>query len=270
MKNYSVRNNLYWLLIVLTGLLGLCAAVVAAAQQVDSSKVPDAFSFILPMISVLQKEEWWLSPLLYLGSAIAAIVFGKIGKPWVWQMIHDLLGEFRKSAFSLDSLKGAPSHHHRVTLFRYHKKYHWKCLSKLTWSDRLIPVERSGHLTQGTNTSFRINNDNPDLCEGVAGLTWVVNGVITRHNLPSPSKNSQKNAIKKYAKQTATSESDVISRINSGKPLYKSFCGIPVKKHGEPWGVIIIDSLTEVSFETTSETISPMMGHTFSKLIEKV
>lgn len=116
---------------------------------------------------------------------LAVATTGKswLGNRWAKESLQAFLNDFRKVAFR-NGAKGA-EFHDQVTLFKY-KKWLWCPLlwkRRKPWSGWLVPVMRSGHTTKNTSTVFWAPQDYPDKAEGVAGVAWAQNGVVTVNNL---------------------------------------------------------------------------------------
>lgn len=167
----------------------------------------------------------------------------KIAPAWLWRSVHALLSTLQNDLFREEMARGEPVHHHRVTLFKWHR--YGPLLSRHTWNPRrgwwrsgwLIPVERSHHTTRQSATAFWVP-DSADGAEGVAGQAWVASAIIYKSDLPDVSGAASDEEIRTYAHDTWTSPSWVSSR----RPHARSFVGVPVLVRGRPWGAVVIDS----------------------------
>ena len=134
---------------------------------------------------------------------------------------------------------------------------------------RLIPVERSGHISQKSTATFAAPDD-ADKAEGVAGRAWRTFRVLIVANLPDLNAAYTEAGIREYAKKTWIDAKWVRARIAQRKTLARSYVGIPIRVDGKPWGVIIIDSLHPNSIETLGTPFYDLMGKTLTKLLERV
>jgi hypothetical protein len=267
MRRYGFRTRVHRFAFKLALWLGIAAAVVAATGKVDVNAIPPSFAPLKPSIIRVQSWIWWLSPLLILLAGVFTWIRKQIGEPWVWGAIHHLMNTYRDFVFSEE--KQETKHHHRVTLFRHCPWYHPYCLRRLPWGARLVPVARSGHTTQKTDTTFRAP-DNADKAEGFAGKAWAKFATIIIDNLPDLEADQSDEAIREYAKKAFFSEEWVRRRIAEGRVNARSFCGIPIRVNGIEWGVIVIDSRSPVAVKRVAEGQYEVMGKVLSKLLERV
>ncbi|XUO83559.1 hypothetical protein RVM27_14215 [Halomonas sp. KM007] len=192
----------------------------------------------------------------YLAS-LALIVFSfcvkRYGKPWVWDKLKFILDEYRGKAFFVS--ESDPQDHHRITLFQYKRN----CVFKKHWSSSyifrpwgntplvshyLVPVLRSGHLSQKTSAIFHVP-DSGDHSEGVAGWAFAARSSVVIQELPDVNKKQAPKYIKNnYAEATKCPREMIEHYISKDRMLPRSIAAIPVDVHGKPWGVIVLDSRT--------------------------
>lgn len=208
-----------------------------------------------------------VSPLLI---AFFAWLKGVVGPPSIWKTVHEVLDQMQHRAFEE---RTEPLHHHRVTLFKI-CRWHWTFgqWPWLPWAKWLIPVERSGHATRLSASAFRIP-DAADRAEGVAGRTWAMRNVVVVDNLPELSSVSRPEQLQDYARKTWVSVDWVrqaIRRAKSrGRPIARSFCGIPVEVKGELWGVLVFDSCSKDMRVEQALGEFKTLGRFLGKLLER-
>jgi hypothetical protein len=187
--------------------------------------------------------------------ASARFTRAAIGAPAIWDTVHDMLDHLRDEVLGEEVRSvTTPEHAHRATLFRRRLLVWW---DPRTWLKRgwLVPVERSGYTTRKTKCRWRAG-DNSAETEGVAGATWINDGVLvlTHEELPDPeedgiSRDEAEKRLSEYAARTFVAMDYARERLQrskeGGPKLARYLCGIPVRVQGKPWGVIIIDSTTE-------------------------
>lgn len=224
----------------------------------------------LGVVLGIDKEAGWLAnrpvalrlldfigdyALILYGVAGLLILFGwatkKWGNPWVWDKIKFILDEYQDKAFFKEG--NEPQDHHRVTLFKYHAKCvfkrHWSSSHwHLPWgetplvSNYLVPVLRSGHISQNSSAIFHVPDDS-DKSEGVAGMAWSSRKAVVLPELPNMNKNNPGiTSRRRYAEVTNSSLSLVDFYIEKNRPMPRSIAAIPVDVKGKPWGVIVLDS----------------------------
>lgn len=276
MKNRWLRHKFYssftWLAYISAGSL----LVFGATAEIDLANFPHRFELFRPSLEWIRGNTGWLTLVCTVLIGVAEFVRRHSGLPWVWEVVDEILNNFCVTSFRQPTGTPEPAHNHRATLFRFYSKYSPRVLlyklnpfARSVKGGLLIPVARSGHLTQNTQTVFQVSDDGS--CEGVAGMAYVANGIVTRHGLNPPVKPEQNPAmIESYASNTGVSVGWISARLCKNLALAKSYCGIPVLKKGNPWGVIVIDSASPDSLRDMSEVNFEQVGHTLSKLIEKV
>ncbi|WP_421684489.1 GAF domain-containing protein [Stutzerimonas urumqiensis] len=229
--------------------------------------------------AIFQKTQ---SFALYLYAAIAVItvtciIIRRLGDPWVIEKIQFILDGYHGGIFSSSD----PRDHHRVTLFKHHRrilrKRHWQRTTKLRfWGERkllaeyLAPYLRSGHLTQNSKTMFYIDSDNSDRSEGVAGMAWSRREVAHIEGLPNIHETSSIRTKEKYANATKTSVKLLEKYLSEGRCPPRSIAAIPIECHGNLWGVLVLDSrdangVTQTSIDSYKLTVA-LIG----QLLERV
>lgn len=222
----------------------------------DESKLVELL--IMPSFGWINRNSWY-----FFGFSILCIIASYVARkfatdPDTQKIVHELLNEARGHLFKTEVLLEDPQdHHHRLTLFQHRKFF----LSRKTLTFRkynghgsrlkpnsgwLVPVMRSGHITQKVKSIFAATDEG--FCEGITGLTWNCSkgpngGIIHRPSLSPVSFNSDNAAIAKYASETLISADYVRSRIAiEGRIMPVCLCGVPILVNNRPWGVLVIDS----------------------------
>ena len=205
------------------------------------------------------KRLWATIPLLMVALGLMQVTRWMIGPPWVWDTIHYLLDRFRDYVFEEES---GPLHHHRVTLFKYVRVRF--CFRRWPWSGWLVPIERSGHTTRRSRTTF-LAPDDADRAEGIAGQTWAQNRVVPLAKLPDINENPSCDALTEYARQTFVAE----AWLQKQRQHAHSFCGIPVEVKGKLWGVIVLDSRNPEAIDQNAIRFYSLIGRYLGKLLER-
>lgn len=180
-------------------------------------------------------------------STIAAVSKGVcrwLGPPWIWKSMQGVLDELRKHAFNTGTGQ-SEVHHHRVTLFKHRKfrlgLWRWWCLGQHPWSGWLVPVLRSGHITQRSKTVF-LAPDRGDHAEGVAGKAYNSESIIFCDNLPKVTSTSPDPDVQQYATDCWVPKHIVKSRLEDDLTCARSYSGMAIEVRGVRWGVIVLDS----------------------------
>ncbi len=205
------------------------------------------------------KEQKW-----YIVGAVACAVLSFIclilmeflnhfGSPWrrsVLRILEQLGAELWQS--NPDKLEGG-EHEHRVTLFQLQKRWfalRWwsRFFGGHNWTHRLVPRARAPRSGRRPRRVFRVNDQDGDHCEGIAGLAFCRGQKsLIQRNLPDlHPRNGQPGemmpvsdeAYKEYAKRT----NDSIAIVKSEKYSARVIGGVAVYVNGERWGVLLIDS----------------------------
>lgn len=209
----------------------ICAAgvvFVGAALRADAKVWATRWQVAGDALEGIQGIAWVLVVAFPVGAAVSCWLAKQIRTKWLSGDMRQILEQIRRFAFSKTA--GQALDLHRVTLFR---------AKRTLWGRRLVIVERTGHLTRGHRTSFRIPvNANLNECEGIAGRTWGLQQTFCVDNLPDVTGNATLQEVTTYAQQTFVKEEWIRRR----RPTARSYLGIPVEVNTLPWGVLLIDS----------------------------
>jgi hypothetical protein len=258
------------------GFLGKIQMAIAGAIVVfGASLKADLAQFVgAPVVQSLLK--WmqgtaWL--VVVLGPiSVAVVQWGrrKFGTPWAWEAIQKLIDEFRNEVFGDQS--DDPLDHHRVTLFKYHKSA-VGLRHPREWSNWLIAVARSDHLTKLRIRRFRAPDDG-EQCEGVVGRAWRCRGWVIVPNprtvLPILNQESPATDRDSYAKETGVSVEWVNQQLQRGRPLASSYAALVVLLKGQPWGVLVLDSRKPGSIDVEKLKRFSAYGKLLTPLLERV
>jgi hypothetical protein len=241
---YKTSELVYAAAVFSSAVLGVATSTELDAAWIKNSPIG------VRVVELLQQNA--IDIYIVICTAVVASYFYRLrGDPWLWEKIKFILDEYQGKAFAKDPED--PSDHHRVTLFQHQKNCifvkHWSATSiirpwgkKSPFSNYLVPVLRSGHLSQKSSAVFYVSDASDD-CESVAAKAWVTNEVIIKENLPSLNGSSPKaRDITTYAKMTYSSKEMVQKYIAIGRPKPRSIAAIPVMVSGSIWGVIVLDS----------------------------
>jgi len=271
-------RRLEWVL----GFAAVGIVLLAYFQKFSPADFQKFEPFIRDKLVWVSDEAWWMILSLTTVGAIAKVAKQRLESAWIWSAVKAIIDRIAKDAF-----KGVdgPQHYHRATLFR-HCRYKWwlsprrhplwpwgfQGRRRMPCSGWLIPVIRSGGMTQKTSTVF-LAPDDADHAEGVAGYVWSMRGegatvTVTAAQAPLDS-NASNSDIQQYAKNTRTSEDWVRKQLGAQKVLSASFSGIPIEVKGQTWGVLILDSRDP---QAGSQAQINMAQHAFvlGKLLERV
>ena len=218
-----------------SAVLTAAAGLVGAADKASIDKTRTVFGDGLAgIVSSAQTWNWLFVPVAIAVAALFRIAMRWIGDPKKWDVVHDVLDQFRDEVFKTPNDDVA--HEHRVTLFK--KKDFHLCRRDWWWKGWLVPVERSGHTSQQTDVYF-LAPDDAELAEGVAGKTWARKGKpIYVKDLPDLGNNPTEENFVEYSKRSFMSLVEVKQRV----PRARSLNGFAVEVAGQRWGVIVVDS----------------------------
>ena len=242
--------------------LGTFGAVIPATLKADTISVKAYLGdFVAHMVGVAQAWAWLATPTFLLLAAFTGFLQKRYGDPAMWSIVHNMLDDFRSKVFS--DAGSDYQHHDRVTLFKHTQ---WAfVLTCWPWDGWLLPVERSGHTTQSSRAIFRAPDD-PDHCEGMAGLAWCANGGLKVFNLPQLSSACSEEVFTCYAEKTGVTVPWLRSRLPKGR----SFYAVRVESKGKPWGVIVIDSRRESINYRRVTKYWDLIGNQMGRLLERV
>lgn len=204
-----------------------------------------------------------------------AVWYKKKGDPWLVEKIQFILDRYQSGAFDLTGCPpDTPLDHNRVTLFRRQKGFfvrHWTA-SRWFWpwgkhnpfSDFLVPVLRSGHMSKKTSIAFFVSDDS-DRTESVAGKAWACSEALCVTELPTMNGTSKVREKKLYARKTSCDEGMVDHYITRARQMPCSIVAIPVERYGKRWGVVVLDSrypkgVTSRAVENYRLTVA-LIGH---------
>lgn len=154
--------------------------------------------------------------------------------------------ETLRPEFILSRLSGDPETFHRLTIFKANRK-----------QTELRIVARSTEATSGSATRWRIHPDREGECEGVAGVAWFRNCMLTIANLPDVTKCEADDAnIRQYAERTYVSQQNVREQ----RWCARSYAALGLRTaDGRRWGVLVLDSMDP---EGANDRIVKGMGFT--------
>jgi hypothetical protein len=262
MRKLGLWSVFYKGLAIIQYIFALAIAIFSASLKADTAALADTgWKFLTPVLNYMQHTAWFTIFLLTIGLGLAQVARSQIGPPWVWEHLHMLLDSFQELVFGDEA---GDLHHHRATLFkRVHFGRGWRFGD---WRGWLVPVERSGHATRKSKSTFRAP-DNADKAQGVAGSAWAGKQTIYVEGLPDVSGNASAEAVEQYANATRVPSKWLVKH----KPCSRSFCGIPFDVKGKRWGVIVLDSRNEQITHKTAliDNFFKINGRYLSKLMER-
>ncbi len=259
-----IRGLAYRFFTIVEAIAGVVSVLAAASLRADSKQLRGVWAAFAASLVWIQNRAWILILIATL-CLLAAGVFRRIvGPPWVWAAIHRQLDIFQEYAFS--EQMGDLLHDHRVTLFK-HVRWKW-CFRKWPWSGWLVPVERSGHTTRRTNVIFRAPDD-ANRAEGVAGIAWASRSAVPVTELPDLSGNPSAGDVLQYANRTFVAVEWIEEYVKKGRPLARSFIGIPVEVIGKRWGVLVLDSKRDMRSTQTTLKLYTLIARFLATLLER-
>lgn len=218
----------------------------------------------------MQSTAWLVVVLGPITVFVVQRLRAKFGNPWGWEAIQKLIDEFRNEVFS--DLSDDPLDHHRVTLFKYHKRVLGLSLPR-DWSNWLIAVARSDHLTKLRIRKFRAPDDG-EQCEGVVGRAWRCRGwvIIPKpgNSLPILTQSSAATERESYANETGVTVKWVEEQLQRGRALAPSYAALVVYLKGQPWGVLVLDSRRVGSIDVDKLKRFSAYGKLLTPLLERV
>lgn len=204
-----------------------------------------------------------------------AVYYRRAGDPWLVDKLQFILDRYQDGAFHSENCQPrTPKDHNRVTLFR-HQKWgfvrHWSAKNKLwpwgkhgPFTEFLVPVLRSGHMSKKTSIAFAVSDDS-DKTEGIAGQAWACGEALAVGGLPLMELGSSSRAKTLYAGRTYSDQEMIESYIKRARPMPRSIVAIPVERAGKMWGVLVLDSrypegVTDEAVENYRLTVA-LIGH---------
>jgi hypothetical protein len=262
---YSIRYRVFT---SIQGTLGLILVAWGAALKADPLALSRQWVFAGILLRSMQTNAYLVIPIGTVIVGCLQLYKRHVGHPSVWNAVHSWLDAFRANVF-----EDYPAEQdHRVTLFK-HKDYHlsWYTLFRKPWLGFLIPIERSGEVTQNPSVIFSAPRSNPNRAEGIAGYIWKTKECHYVCNLPELNDASSDKTCKTYSRKSKTNKKYVLKRAKTGKPFARSFWGTPVEVNGKCWGVIVIDSRhPELAGKDEIKAIFQPMASVLGKLLEYV
>lgn len=194
------------------------------------------------------------------------------GSPWAWGAVQQILDGFRDELFKKCAME--PLDHHRVTLFKHRRFVVRWCHPRLWCCGWLVAVARSKHMTKENIRRFRAPDD-PDLCEGVAGMAWRHAGWVAvpkagEPPLPVLVKNAGEPDIATYAAKTGVTTAWVKCQLYADRRFAASYAAVTIQHKGQPWGVLVVDSRGSDSFDPANLGDFIAYGKLLTPLLERI
>lgn len=202
---------------------------------------------------------------------LVCFVVRHLGDPWIHEKLQFILDEYQGKVFA----NGAPKDHDRVTIFQHRKNClfarHWSAKewyrpwgNNKPFSDYLVPILRSGHMSQKSKAIFYAP-DESDKAEGVAAMAWARGSSVVLNDLPEITPVTGKREREKYARTTKCDIGLLDRYIADGRQPPRSIAAIPIDCNGKLWGVVVLDSrspqgVTDASVTNYTLTVA-LIGH---------
>jgi hypothetical protein len=242
-----------WLSLIIAAFI----AVLGFAQKAEPKELQKHSELLAHLVVWLQTYVWILIPILSGTLVLIKWLRDFIGAPWVKEAIHSVLDVISEVVFvGEDNIDSA---YDRVTLFR-RKPFHF-CLRRWPWHGWLVPVIRSGHVSQKTTIIFRAP-DRPDGAEGIAGYCWANQKQVEINGLPKLTSGSTMDDIQSYGKETHMDNEWVRTNL----PQARAYFAIPIKAKGRPWGAVVVDSRYRI-LGSRLKSLTPIVGTVLSELV---
>ena len=209
------------------------------------------------MLRTVQEHSWWLTPLLLLLVAILKWIKAWIGDPAKWKELQRVVDDLRSDVYG--PRIGDYHHHHRVTLYQYRRR--WLCWRPGSWW--LLPYVRSGHTSKSNVRRFRVDHKNPGCRNGLAGRAWESEGAIHVELLPELGQKCSDDEWCQYAENTNISLKDLRKKHSSSR----SYWAVKVLSKGAPWGVLVLDSVSETLSQKKAEVAFKQHARVLSLLL---
>lgn len=229
---------------------GIATPILAATIEMAGKTNPKTDP-VFSLITEVAKDASLYLYILFLMVFFLGKYFTRNGDKVIWETLQSQIDILQSIAF--------PDHanelndHHRVTLFRY-KKWCWNRLFNLKswnrpWSGWLVPVIRSGHTGKGTKVVFLAPDSGSD-AEGIAGLCWSSDAIISRENMKSINSSSSDQNKGEYCRRSNMPRSILDSYCKNNRPLARNILAFPVRTcTGNRWGVLVYDSMSLSSLD---------------------
>jgi hypothetical protein len=262
MQKAALRTYAYPVLKLAPSVLAAVSAVTTATLKADvKTSTAQYGSHIGGALAAWQANAW----IIILASTSAIIIFNfalrLIGEPWRWNAIQLILNMFRDRVYQ-ESFPGDPIHHHRVTLFK-HVQFSTR-INAWPWSGWLVPMARSGHTNQKSNSIFMAPDD-ADKAEGVAGIAWASKRTESISQLPKIDASSDQSLLLEYSKATNVDIKVVKLRIQRLRSNPRSLIAIPIEVGNRVKWIIVLDSRRPddllAAAEAAATSYSPIISH---------
>ena len=198
MRAFGLRDRVYVGLKWLQFVTVVTGALISASAQFKTDPTHVVWHGIVTTV-----QSWaWLVPWCGFVAIVAEPVSKAIGPPWLRDSLNAILVQTHEIVFS--DVTSHPKHHHRVTLFKRGWKFrYWPWgWGRWPWVGWLSPIARSSHTTQKANVCFIAPDDDPDKAEGVAGMAWSRQAVVSTGLLPGVTLHSDPKEIEAHATNT--------------------------------------------------------------------
>lgn len=243
---------------ILASVSMLTTAILKADVTISTEKYG---LFIGETLAAFQSNAWLIIFFSTCAIVVLNIVSRLIGEPWRWNAVQLVLDKFRDSVY-LESFPGDPVHYHRVTLFK-----HVQFLARFKswpWSGWLVPMARSGHTNQISNSIFKAPDD-ADKAEGVAGLAWSSKQTESISQLPEISKTSAEDILLEYSTATNVNVGVVKRRLQKSRPNPRSLIAVPIEVNNRVKWIVVLDSrsprdLREIA-DVAASSYTPIISH---------
>lgn len=199
-----------------------------------------------------------------------------------WIIIKTLIDDCHEIAYP-DHQDGA-MHEHRITLYQYQSLLLWP-YGKRDWTNKpwynpwgrklrpwtgwLVPKVRSGHTTQSLRSVF-IANKNRAISEGVCGQAWLNKVAVKPTTIRSINQSSAARRIDQYCKDCWGDPDMVKKRLKDGFKPPLAIAAIPIKVHGEIWGILCLDSVSPDAISESYNNDLSMIVRSFERLLENM
>lgn len=274
MRQVTTRDVVYYSFNFIQWAAGIGVAVLTFAASQKPEKWTGVWA-ATSLIAFSQEEKVWIF-ILSASVVISKVVIARMGAPWAWKSIQNILTRWKKELFQKTS-----DEEHRITIFKRTNKWcflynrsAFKALCQRgnifepsTWPDGWFrPMARSGQAAQ-KGISWFPYFDRPKSDEGFIGSVWRNPDGRTLAKLPDL--DTQSPTEQEYQTYAATAK---VSRewltTRKGKVNARSFAGVMIELDGgHNWGVLIIDSRNE-SFDLARSEMA-LAAVSLGKLIKR-
>lgn len=250
-KTFGRRRKIFHFFSVwMSGIAAFLATALGLVNGIDDKEEwLKSRPVVARCVEFVQENAIWLYAVIIFLVLISEI-YKRFGDPWVWEKIKFILDEYQGKAFNVNG--ATPADHNRVTLFKYTEncifKRHWSSDSwyrpggkNPLFSSYLLPVLRSGHMSQKTKAMFYAP-DSSDKAEGIAAFAWASRQAISVPGLPQITSKANKSERKQYAEATFSDIKMIEKYALEGRPMPRSITAIPIESSGSIWGVVVLDS----------------------------